>query len=148
MRRKWKKKQSYVASYIEDILDDDGNLAPSYDEPEDLGLLNIQPLSGTTDSETYGARVSKMQKILFDYDDYLYHFKENDVFYVDGATPDGEASYGDNANYRVDSVRNQNKLIAIYIEKLPNAISYTIPKEEPTPEPTPEPEENSNELGE
>jgi hypothetical protein len=120
MIRKWRKKQSYVASYIRDEMDDDGNLIPIYDKPEDLGLLNVQPLSGTTDSETYGARVRKMQKILFDYDNYLYHFKENDVFYVDGASPEGENANGDNANYKVDSVRNQNKLIAVYIEKLPN----------------------------
>ena len=111
MIRKWRKKQSYVASYIRDEMDDDGNLIPIYDTPEDLGLLNVQPLSGTTDSETYGARVRKMQKILFDYDNYLYHFKENDVFYVDGASPEGENANGDNANYKVDSVRNQNKLI-------------------------------------
>ena len=134
MIRKWRKKQTYVAKYIRDDLDDDGNLIPIYDEPEDLGLLNVQPLSGTTDSETYGARVREMQKILFDYDDYLYQFKENDVFYVDGANPTGEASYGDNANYKVDSVRNQNKLIAVYIEKLPNE-PQRVTQEEPIEEP-------------
>ena len=46
--------------------------------------------------------------------------KENDLAYLDGATPENEEIYGDNANYRVDSVRYQNKKVAIYFEKLPN----------------------------
>lgn len=46
--------------------------------------------------------------------------KENDLAYLDGVTPENEETFGDNANYRVDSVRMQNKKIAIYFEKLPN----------------------------
>ncbi len=46
--------------------------------------------------------------------------KENDLAYLDGVIPENEINHGDNANYRVDSVRVQNKKIAIYFEKLPN----------------------------
>lgn len=46
--------------------------------------------------------------------------KENDLAYLDGATPENEKNNGDNANYRVDSIRKQNRKIAIYFEKLPN----------------------------
>ena len=69
-RSKWKKKSLYIASFIEDSLDDYGNKITIYTEP---------------------------------------------VF-----VPEGEEVYGDNANYKVDSVRNQNRKIAIYFEKLPN----------------------------
>lgn len=101
-------------------MDDYGNTISTYDKPEFIGLENIQPLSGSTDIEEYGNKVNKMQKVLLDYDKYLEKFKENDLAYIEDVTPEGEEVYGDNANYRVDSVRNQNRKIAIYFEKLPN----------------------------
>ncbi len=119
-RSKWKKKSLYIASFIEDSLDDCGNTISTYDEPVFIGLENIQPLSGSTDIEEYGNKVSKMQKVLLDYDKYLGKFKENDLAYIEDVTPEGEEVYGDNANYRIDSVRSQNRKIAIYFEKLPN----------------------------
>ena len=45
-------------------------------------------------------------------------FKEFDVAYLDGATPDGEEEYGDNANYRLLPPRDGNSVIIIYFEKL------------------------------
>ena len=119
-RSKWKKKSLYIASFIEDSLDDYGNKITIYDEPVFVGEENIQPLSGSTDIEEYGNKVSKMQKVLLDYDKYLGKFKENDLAYIEDTTPEGEEVFGDNANYRIDSVRNQNRKIAIYFEKLPN----------------------------
>ena len=120
MRNKWKKKDLYVASFLKDEYDDKGNKISTYSKPEYIGKENIQPLSGESDIAEYGTRVTKMQKVLLDYDKYLGKFKENDLAYLDGITPDGEKVNGDNANYRIDSVRNQNKKIAIYFEKLPN----------------------------
>lgn len=120
MRSKWKKKDLYIASFIKDEYDDEGNKISTYSKPEYIGKENIQPLSGESDIAEYGARVTKMQKVLLDYDKYLGKFKENDLAYLDGITPKSEQVNGDNANYRIDSVRNQNKKIAIYFEKLPN----------------------------
>lgn len=120
MRRKWKKKDLYIASFLKDEYDDEGNKIPTYDKPEYLGKKNIQALSGQSDVAEYGTRVIKMQKVLLDYDKYLGKFKEKDLAYLDGITAEGEQVNGDNANYRIDSVRNQNKKIAIYFEKLPN----------------------------
>ncbi|MCI9245538.1 MAG: hypothetical protein HFJ30_00045 [Clostridia bacterium] len=120
MRNNWKKKSLYIASFIEDSLDDYGNKITIYTEPEFIGKENIQPLSGSTDIEEYGNKVSKMQKVLLDYDKYLGKFKENDLAYIEDTTPEGEEVFGDNANYRVDSVRNQNRKILIFFEKLPN----------------------------
>lgn len=153
MRNKWKKKSLYIASLLADDMDDYGQTISTYDKPVFIGLENIQPLSGSTDIEEYGNKVSKMQKVLLDFTTKIKNkntvkdidsmsvkelnnmsvrylvlkfkeidmpIKENDLAYLDGATPKGEEVNGDNANYRVDSVRNQNKKIAIYFEKLPN----------------------------
>ncbi len=120
MKNEWKKKSLYITSFLKDDYDDDGNAVPIYDKPICIGLENIQPLSGTSEVQEYGTKVSKMQKVLLDYDKYLGKFKENDLAYIEDTTPEGEEVYGDNANYRIDSVRNQNKKIAIYFEKLPN----------------------------
>lgn len=120
MRSKWKKKDLYIASFLKDEYDDEGNKISTYAKPEHIGKENIQPLNGESDVVEYGTKVTKMQKVLLDYDKYLGKFKENDLAYLDGIIPDGEQVNGDNANYRIDNVRNQNKKIAIYFEKLPN----------------------------
>lgn len=120
MRSKWKKKDLYIASFEKDEYDDNGNKIPTYLKPEYIGKENIQPLSGKSDIAEYGTRVTKMQKVLLDYDKYIGKFKEKDIAYLDGVTPDKEQNHGDNANYQIDSVRNQNRKIAIYFEKLPN----------------------------
>lgn len=120
MRSKWKKKTLYIASLLEDDLDEHGNTISTYEKPVFVGLENIQPLSGSTDIEEYGNKVRKMQKVLLDYNKYLGKFKENDLAYIEDTIPEGEEVFGDNANYKIDSVRNQNRKIAIYFEKLPN----------------------------
>lgn len=153
MRRKWKKKSLYIASFVKDDIDDFGNKISIYEKPIFIGKENIQPLSGESDIEEFGIKVSKMQKVLLDwtikirnkntvkdintmpvnelnkirvrelmmkYTSIDMPIKENDLAYLDGTTPENEGIYGDNANYRVDSVRYQNKKVAIYFEKLPN----------------------------
>ena len=120
MRSKWKKKDLYIASFLKDEYDDEGNKISTYAKPDYIGKENIQPWSVQSDVAEYGTRVTKMQKVLLDYDKYLGKFKENDLAYLDGITPKDEQVYGDNANYKINSVRNQNKKIAIYFEKLPN----------------------------
>lgn len=126
MRSKWKKKSLYIASFLNDDLDDYGNYIKVYDTPFFIGLENIQPLGSTGLSDYgletvgFGDKVTRMVKVLLDYDKYLGKIKENDLAYIEDVTPEGEEVNGDNANYRVESVRNQNRKIAIYFEKLPN----------------------------
>lgn len=120
MRSKWKKKDLYIVSFVQDEYDDEGNKIPTYAKPEYIGKENIQSLSGESDIAEYGEKVEKMQKVLLDYDKYLGKFKEKDLAYLDRITPEGEQINGDKANYKIDSVREQNKKIAIYFEKLPN----------------------------
>ena len=45
-------------------------------------------------------------------------FHENDLAYLDGASPKNEIVNGDNANYRLYPPRIQNLKIAIYFERL------------------------------
>ena len=51
MRNKWKKKTLYIASFLEDDIDDFGNKISTYDTPKFIGKENIQPLSGTSEVE-------------------------------------------------------------------------------------------------
>jgi hypothetical protein len=127
MRSLWRKKDLYVAKFISDELDDDGNTIRKYDKPVYIGKENIQPLGSSgalggygIEEREFGSRVTRMQKVLFDYDKYLDTFKENDLAYLDGATPQDEVIHGDNANYRIASVRAQNRKVVVYFEKLPN----------------------------
>ena len=125
-RSKWKKKSLYIASFIEDSLDDYGNKISTYNKPEFIGLENIQPLGSTGFSDYgletvgFGDKVTRMVKVLLNYNKYIGKIKENDLAYIEDCIPEGEEINGDNANYRVESVRNQNRKIAIYFEKLPN----------------------------
>jgi len=79
--------------------------------------MNVQPLSGEIEMQVYGSKAMQVQKGMCEYSSYLDEFHENDVAYLDGQLPVGEAQYGDNANYRIDAVLNQNKCIAIYFKK-------------------------------
>ena len=45
-------------------------------------------------------------------------FKEGDVAYLDRIEPTNEKIYGDKANYRISSVREQNRKLAVYFEKI------------------------------
>ena len=110
-------KDIYIAPLSSVVEDDYGNEVNSYGTPVAY-KMNVQPLSGSSDIEEYGSKTNQMQKGLCDYDKYFGQFKENDVAYLDGASPTNEVRNGANANYRVYSVRNQNKRISIYFERL------------------------------
>ena len=68
--------------------------------------------------------LKKLGMSLKDIKTYLDKRKFNDVFhegdkvYLDGATPKNEKAYGSKANYLIDSVRNQNRKICIYFQKI------------------------------
>lgn len=114
----WKKKPLYIASLIREDEDDYNNKYPVYSRPIDLGLQNIQPTTSNSDIQAFGLKVYEMQRVFLDYDQFLGKIKPNDLAYLDGATPLGEKVNGENANYRVYSVLNQNKKICIYFERL------------------------------
>lgn len=126
MRNQWKK-DIYIAKKEKDengenIIDRYGNV--KYAKPKKY-RFNVQPIGGTTNSTSgrtdimdYGQKAMQMQRAIIDYKTYLGIFDVDDLAYLDGATPKGEIKNGDNANFRIDAILNQNKVIAIYFEKL------------------------------
>ena len=74
MKKDWKKKSLYIASFIQDNLDEYGNKIRVYAKPEYIGKENIQPLGSTGFSnygiveKEFGDKVTLMQKVLLDKD--------------------------------------------------------------------------------
>ena len=126
MMNRWEK-TIYIAKVLKDkngeaVIDKYGKI--SYDKPKKY-LFNVQPIGGTTNSTSgrtaikdYGQKAMEMQRAIIDYRQYFGKFDVDDVAYLDGKTPKDETINGQNANYRIDAVLNQNKAIALYFEKL------------------------------
>lgn len=122
--RTWYKKDLWIATYSEDGEDDYGMRVSLFNAPQYIGKFNIQPLSGQSTSafgntiqRDFGDKVEKMQSVLLDYDKYLDMFHEDDLAWINITPEEGDVT-GYSANYRIVSIRNQNKKIAIYFEKL------------------------------
>lgn len=115
MMARWQK-PIYIASKIGIDVDDEGNEIVLYDTPT-LYKINVQPVSSEVDLVEFGEKASLMQRAVID-KKYKDCFKENDVAYLDGQTPENEEQNGANANYRLYPPRNQNKIITIYFERL------------------------------
>lgn len=110
------KKDVYIANKNEVALDDEGNEIVIYDEPKPF-KFNYQPVSTDADIAEFGENAKIMKKAVIPIS-YQGQFKEFDVAYLDGVTPNGEANYGDNANYRLLPPRDGNSVIIIYFERL------------------------------
>lgn len=111
-------KDVYIASKIGTQLDDEGNEINIYDKPNSEAYkFNYQPVSTSADIAEFGEKAKIMKKAVIPIS-YQGRFKEFDVAYLDGVTPDGEENYGDNANYRLLPPRDGNSVIIIYFEKL------------------------------
>lgn len=110
-------KDVYIASKIGTQLDDEGNEINIYDKPNSESYkFNYQPVSASADIAEFGEKAKIMKKAVIPIS-YQGQFKEFDVAYLDGVTPDGEENYGDNANYRLLPPRDGNSVIIIYFEK-------------------------------
>lgn len=126
MRNQWKK-DIYIAKKEkdengQDIIDEYGRVR--YLKPEKY-RFNVQPIGGTTNASSgrtdimdYGQKAMQMQRAIIDYKKYFGKFSIDDLAYLDSQTPTEESVNGEKANYRIDAILNQNKVIAIYFEKL------------------------------
>lgn len=95
------------------------NEIPTYDKPELYRKWNIQFVKAESEILEFGENVSNMKVAVIPNNAfYANKFSEFDLAYLDGATPNGEAINGQNANYRIYSVRPQNSIIKIYFLKL------------------------------
>lgn len=104
-----------IASY-QDSMDDYGN--PIYIINHTLKNVTLNSLSGNTDMQMFGDKITRMCKTLVDYDEWLGLLNEKDLAYLYGANPMNEVSVGDDANYMITAVLPQNKKIAVYFERL------------------------------
>lgn len=115
-KKKWNKK-IWIAKKIGTEEDDYGHELAIYSKPE-MYMMNVQPISASADIQEFGEKANQMQKAIIEYDKYFNKFKEFDVAYLDGVTPEGEEVNGSNANYKLYPPRNQNKCITIYFKRL------------------------------
>ena len=113
--KEWKK-EMYIASKIETKFDSEGNDISTYSKPVKYEF-NYQPISSNADLMEFGEKANMMQKAIIPIE-YKDIFKEFDVAYLDGVTPDEEKTPGDKANYRLHPPRCQNSVIQIYFERI------------------------------
>lgn len=112
------KNEVYIASKIGVEYDDETNEIPKYDKPNEKPYkFNYQPVVTDAEIAEFGEKASIMKKAVIPIS-YQGQFKEFDVAYLDGVTPEGEENHGDNANYRLLPPRDGNSVIIIYFEKL------------------------------
>lgn len=110
------KNDVYIAIKGEPDYDDEGNEIPIYSKPEPYSF-NYQSVSSNADIAEFGERAKMMKKAVISIA-YKDQFKEFDVAYLDGITPQEETIHGSKANYRLLPPRNGNAVIIIYFEKL------------------------------
>lgn len=113
------KKDCYIASKLNPNTpkyDSEGNIIVEYNTPK-LYKFNYQYVSSQADLVEFGEKASSTIKAIIPIE-YKDIFKEYDVAYLDGKTPNGEIHNGDNANYRLLKPRNGNSVIMIYFEQL------------------------------
>lgn len=117
-KKKWNKK-IWIAKKIGTKEDNYGYEIPIYAKPE-MYEMNVQPISSEADIQEFGENAKTMQKAVIEYNKYFGKFKEFDVAYLDGITPENETeeTYGRDANYQLYPPRNQNKVIQIYFKRL------------------------------
>lgn len=100
---------------------DDGNLEIDSFEKPVFYKVNYQPTSGYTDVMAYGEESKEMFRAVVLKGEFHGVFKEGDKVYLDGVEFDenkeNKDTWGEYANYVVDSVRNQNIAIEIIFKK-------------------------------
>ena len=111
----WAKKL-YIASKTGVDLDDEGNEISTYSEPIKY-MFNYRGIKSNAELVEFGEKASITQRMVIDRK-YEGYFKEFDVAYLYGATPEGEQVNGDNANYVLLPPRIGNSVIIIYMQKI------------------------------
>ncbi len=107
------KSKCYIASKLGEVDDGWGNLIPVYDEPKPY-LFNIQNVTSASEMQAFGELVPRMKVATIPKKVYNGMFKEYDLAYLDGVSPENDVMTGENANYRIYSVQPQNAIIKVY----------------------------------
>ena len=110
------KTKIYIAKRLEPIQDNDMNEIEVFDTPKKY-FFNIQPVSADSETREFGQLANSMRVATIPKRLYMGKFNEYDRVYID-TTPENETENGENADYRVYSIRPQNACIIIYFKKL------------------------------
>jgi len=109
----------YICKKLPSTQDEYMNEVENYDKPNERPFLwNVQPATADSEVREFGQlansmRVATISKSLFNG-----KFKEFDKVYIENKPSSNESFYGENADYRVYSIRPQNACIRIYFLKL------------------------------
>ena len=105
---------------------------PQYEKPQEFTTrphtfmspigITVMPKTGYTDYFNYGETTNSDQRIVLTPYDYWYgKFNKGDLFYLDGAMPNAEEEYyGQDANYYVEFVANQNAGLVLSLKQIKN----------------------------
>lgn len=110
------KSKIYIAKKLPSIYDEDENEITQYAEPVKY-LFNVQPSQKGSDTREFGENETGLLVAVIPKAKYKGQFKEFDLVYID-TTPDEEDKIGQNADYRIFAVRNQNVAIRLYFKKI------------------------------
>lgn len=95
-----------------------------YDAPVEITLqkhhCSVQPTSGYTAIQIYGEKIVNYQTVILQpYVRWIDVFKEGDLFYIEGKTPNSQIEdfYGELANFVVDKVFPQNESVRLVLKK-------------------------------
>jgi hypothetical protein len=110
------RKQIFIASKTGDDIDDLGNSISVYDTPVEY-KFNYRGVSSQAEMVEFGEDAKTMLRMVIPIS-YKNQFKEFDVAYVDGVTPEGEGVNGANANYRLLPPRNGGSVVIIYMKRI------------------------------
>ena len=112
------KRPIYIASKIDSEFDDYGNEIPKYAKPQKFNF-NVQALTNGSEIREFGETATSLKRAtITEKTKYLNKFKEFDKVYIYNKPSANEVNYGDNADYRVYLVREQNTSIVLYLLKL------------------------------
>lgn len=107
----------YIAKRLGYEQDEELNQFEKFDTPQKY-YFNVQTVSSDSDIREFGENANSMKCIsITEKTKYINKFNEFDRVYIN-TTPEGETFDGDNADYKIYSVRNQNTSILIYIRKI------------------------------
>lgn len=105
---------------------------PQYEAPKEFILrpptafspigITVQPRSGSTNYFDYGETTNSDQRIVLTPYEYWYgKFNKGDLFYLDGVMPsEDEYAYGQDANYYIEFVGNQNAGVVLSLKQIKN----------------------------
>lgn len=106
----------YIANKLPSEVDENENEVTKYDTPKKY-VFNVQYIDSDSATREWGERVTNMLVATIPRSIYKDKFKEFDKVYIK-TSPENEFENGDNADYRIYGIREQNVLIKLYFTKL------------------------------